>query len=391
MPAYRFPKPHPLSPDTKTWTENGVRYKKDKGGRGGKSVVTGVETKRSIYYWWYEYLRLSKLYQKRCGIQVKLSEEEVRRYPKWKKENGDAIFRDFGNIFEYDNLFSGDSEESRQRRFWKWWSDGNRGGKLFGVQAVGADWVDEADVPTLLKDEAIKLFAVETTLTKTEIRRRFNRLLKGIEVSPVERRPKYWAKNPKVDVPSLFKCWRVYRDFEIGLNVYEIGCRVMYLDDKVLADLQEDGRSRAREYDIDRMLEESEMDASKYFQVRQAVEKRQSEKQAKENDYWRDLKKRQKEFEEKLKNRTRDELLANTGEFAVEPMANTTRQFINYKDELLIEQEILKAGGYRKLNSERTKTKQSLRTNTLRLKKKAEANIRAVECGKFGLGHGEEE
>ena len=80
-------------------------------------------------------------------------------------------------------------------------------------------------------------------------------------------------------------------DFEIGLNVYEIGCRLMYLDDKVLADLQEDGRSKAREYDIDRMLEESEMDASKYFQVRQAVEKRQSEKQAKENAYWRDLKK----------------------------------------------------------------------------------------------------
>jgi hypothetical protein len=57
-------------------------------------------------------------------------------------------------------------------------------------------------------------------------------------------------------------------------------------------------------------------------------------------------------------------------------------------DEELIEQEILKAGGYRKLNVERTKTKQSLRTNTLRLKKKAEENIRAVERGEFGMGHG---
>jgi hypothetical protein len=234
----------------------------------------------------------------------------------------------------------------------------------------------------------VKLFAVETTLNKTEIRRRFNLLLKTLEVSPVERKPKYPIANAKVDVPSLRKCWRVYRDFEAGFNVYEIGCRLMYMDEAEIAALQEDGRSKEREYDVDKLWEDSEREASKYWKVRQAVEKRQREKQKKEDAYWRDLERRQREFEENLKNRTREELLSNKGEFVTEPLADTTRKFKNYMDEQLIEQEILKAGGYRKLNAERTKTKQSLRTNTLRLKKKAEENIRAVERGEFALGHG---
>lgn len=382
MPAYHFPKPHPLSPDTRTWEENGVRYKKDKNARGGKSVVTGVGITSSIYYWWYEYLRLSKLYQKLCGRDVELTGEDAARYPVWKREQGDRIYEDFGDIFAYDAL-----HDSPVRRFWAWWRDENRGGRLFGVVALGGDWVKAGEVASLMSDETVKLFAVETTLKKTEIRRRFNLLLKTLEVSPVERKPKYPIANAKVDVPSLRKCWRVYRDFEAGLNVYEIGCRLMYMDDAEIAALQEDGRSKEREYDVDKLWEDSEREASKYWKVRQAVEKRQREKQKKEDAYWRDLERRQREFEEKLKNRTREELLSNKGEFAVEPFANTTRKFKNYMDEELIEQEILRAGGYRKLNAERTKTKQSLRTNTLRLKKKAEENIRAVERGEFGLGH----
>ena len=382
MPEYHFPKPHPLSPNTRTWVEDGVRYRKNKNARGGKSVVSGTHITSSIYYWWYEYLRLSALYQKKCGKRVELSEADAERYSAWDKEYGRRLYEDFGDIFAYDTVC-----HTPVQRFWEWWRDGNRGGQLFGVAAAGANWVTSEDIDSLMADKTVKLFAVETTLRKTEIRRRFNALLKSLDVSPVERAPRYQLANPKVDVPGLRKCWKVYMDFESGLSVYEIGCRLMFLDEKKIAEIEEDGRKKNPEYDIDRLLDDSAREGSRYWKVREQVEKVQRQKQKKEDAYWKDVERRQREYEARLRNRDEEGLLANTGGFASDPFSNITRTYKNHMDEALIEQEILKKGGYRKRDVARTKTKQSLRTNTLRLRRKAEANIRAVEHGTFGVGH----
>ena len=51
-----------------------------------------------------------------------------------------------------------------------------------------------------------------------------------------------------------------------------------------------------------------------------------------------------------------------------------------------IEEAMLKEG-YRKSYYERTRRKQSIRTNTYKLLNKARANIEAVEQGLFGIGH----
>lgn len=68
-------------------------------------------------------------------------------------------------------------------------------------------------------------------------------------------------------------------------------------------------------------------------------------------------------------------------------LAKLEFQYIDYRNDERLEEEIVKMGGYYKSHPERTRSKQAFRTNTYRLIQKAEANIAAVERGEFGVGH----
>ena len=91
---------------------------------------------------------------------------------------------------------------------------------------------------------------------------------------------------------------------------------------------------------------------------------------------------------DKPKKRTREELFSNSGEFdsrfGYDGVGSRTR--INYLSYERIEEAMLKAG-YRKSHYERTQRKNSIRTNTYKLLKKAQLNIEATEMGMFGIGH----
>ena len=67
-------------------------------------------------------------------------------------------------------------------------------------------------------------------------------------------------------------------------------------------------------------------------------------------------------------------------------LASIGRQRIDYLSDERIREAMLKEG-YVKTFEERTKRKRYIRTHTHRLIAKAEANIKAVEKGTFGVGH----
>ena len=67
--------------------------------KGKKKPVKGVELSESIYYWWFEYLKLSDKYQRLCGLDVQLTSCDESEYELWLKQYGRELFDDFGNIF----------------------------------------------------------------------------------------------------------------------------------------------------------------------------------------------------------------------------------------------------------------------------------------------------
>lgn len=93
-PTYRFPFAYPLT-TTKAFLKNKNR-----------SEAGGVWYKDSIYYWWWEFLRLSEGYKQTC----------ISKSNKDKKKL--AVYNDFGDVF--NNTFQ------------KWWK--LKGNELFGVE-----------------------------------------------------------------------------------------------------------------------------------------------------------------------------------------------------------------------------------------------------------------
>ena len=70
--------------------------------------------------------------------------------------------------------------------------------------------------------------------------------------------------------------------------------------------------------------------------------------------------------------------------FGYDRVGHRTR--VGYLSGEAVEEAMLKEG-YIKTHTERTRRKQSIRTNTYKLLAKAQANTQAVENGTFGVGH----
>ena len=99
MSVKYFPKPQPLSPNTRTWVDSeGVRWEKDARVRGGKRRVKGAWCTDSIYYLWFEYLKRSSKYKSACANNGKGMQK---------------LYKDFGDVYAYEGV----------EGFWKWWTD----------------------------------------------------------------------------------------------------------------------------------------------------------------------------------------------------------------------------------------------------------------------------
>ena len=369
MSAIYFPKPQPLSPKTATKVIDGVRKQLIK---GQWVNVFGVPITDSVYYYWFEYLKLSEDYKKACANNGK---------------GMTKLYKDFGNVFDekYEGI----------EGFWKWWTENERGVKLFGIKAHGNNWIglDEAmSLQNDIEENNIKLFAVPTNTTKTAIKKQFNKLLARTDFKKAEQqgKPKYSIADSKVDVNSLRKCLRVWKRNKVeGVDIFQIGCELMFLDEAKIKELQEDGRSKKREYDLDWYWRDAEKGGGRYWKIYDKVMKQLKKKQAKEIEYWNAINKDEAKFQKERKNRTREQVMDNWGEHTESRgLAKAKgRMPIDYLSEDKIQEAMLKEG-YIISNDERTKSKQALRTNTYRLLRKAEANIKAiVETGMFGVKH----
>ena len=138
--------------------------------KGKKKPVKGVELSESIYYWWFEYLKLSDKYQRLCGLDVQLTSCDESEYELWLKQYGRELFDDFGDIYQYEN----------GEGFWRWWNE--RGQWIFGIKPIHSldEFSSAEDVlehRELIESGAVKLVALPTSLSQATLQRRLAKLL----------------------------------------------------------------------------------------------------------------------------------------------------------------------------------------------------------------------
>ena len=128
----------------------------------------------------------------------------------------------------------------------------------------------------------------------------------------------------------------------------------------------------------------------RYWKIYDKAVKQLKKKQAKEREYWKAINKDEAKYQYEIKNRSREQTMNSLGDFTSfsRGLAKAKgREPIDYLSEEKIQDAMLKEG-YQLSDEQRSKSKQALRTNTYRLLRKAEANIKAiVENNKFGVKH----
>jgi hypothetical protein len=246
------------------------------------------------------------------------------------------IFDDFGDIFQYQGLDG----------FWQWWNE--RGQYLFGISPVSQlnDFCSLEELAELETEIAVgnyQLVALPTNLTKSALKNRVGKLISQMNVDPSRNDlAKYQIKHVKVDADSLKNCLLAYDLKQQGLDALEIAFRVKSVTPKEAEDLLIDGRKNPREVDLEGLVEMSEQNHAEYNKRLKRAEEIVSKRLERLGKTWDD---------------------------------------VDY--DALLDKEM----GLLKTNYVRTARKASLRTNTYKLIKKAEANIAAVERGEFGFGH----
>jgi len=231
MSVKYFPKPQPLSPNTKTWVDSeGVRWGKDARVRGGKRRVKGAWCTESIYYMWFEYLKRSSEYKSACASNGKGMQK---------------LYRDFGDVYAYKGVDG----------FWEWWT--NRGQYLFCSKPLGDvggffTLGDVAEYKAEVEAEKILLLPIPTQANKVSVTKAVNKLLREVKFTEGnDDKPKYEVENIKVDVRGLAKALLAYELKQKGKDILEIGLTVRGFDKKEFADWMADGRRQHREYSID--------------------------------------------------------------------------------------------------------------------------------------------
>lgn len=252
MSAKYFAKSQPLSPNTKTYVENGVRYIKDKRFRNGRRRVNGVWCSDSIYYLWFEYLKRSEKYKTACANNGK---------------NMQKLYKDFGNIFEYKNVDG----------FWNWYKQ--FGENIFGAKTVSNVEaffsVDDVDAyKTQIENGEILLLAVATVGSKERMKKFANKMIDTVDVQQVKKqKAKYEVANSKVDVKSLKKALLAYDlHYTKKKDILEVGLIVREFDKREFDDWIADGRKKQTEYGFVDMLEWCENNRKEYERVYKKAE-----------------------------------------------------------------------------------------------------------------------
>lgn len=105
--------------------------------------------KRSVYYWWWEYLRRNKDYLETCQMNGTGMCED--------------LYKDFGNIHKCD--------------FQKWWTEEDRGAKLFANKKTRESIVVVDNLTTLNQNDGELLLKINLNIPKKQIQSKFNTVL----------------------------------------------------------------------------------------------------------------------------------------------------------------------------------------------------------------------
>lgn len=153
-PTIRFPSA-PAIFEARYLTEvraDGTRFTK-----GG-----GVQWDRSIYYYWWRYLRLSERYKKLCANAGEGGNAALRQ-----------VYADFGDVFEHDDTKEG---------FWAWYRykddeiQPNRAAYLFGYETY--DQVFVVDAGEEVDRDDVLLMAIPKGMLKRTMKRQIETILK---------------------------------------------------------------------------------------------------------------------------------------------------------------------------------------------------------------------
>ena len=364
MSAIYFPKPQPLSPQTATKVIDGVRKQLIK---GQWVNVFGVPITDSVYYYWFEYLKLSEEYKKACANNGKGMK---------------AIYKDFGNIFQYKTDAMGYTDVNDF--YYKWWE--KRGAELFGIQDTEnelREFASYEDVVSLKSDiDDYEILLLPKVMPKTEMRKRVGRLITSIKEDTDRGKAKYEVVSERVDVESLRNCLEVYdlmTDKNNKLTAVEVYAKVIGIkaEHKDL-DLFTDARSE-RGMLRDYMVKEADYveDDDEWLKANKSADIKSEEQREAEAITYADKKIKWRE-KQRIKGQNEDEFV-------------DTRLLTEDELEKLRELYIAKHLGIlvkTPQSEERVRAKNYYKMATYRMFNKAKANIKKIEDeGMFGVGH----
>lgn len=198
----------------------------------------GIYYKDCVYYYWFEYLKLSSSYKKACENNGKGME---------------ILYADFGNIYDID--------------FMDWWEQKDeqshmRGACLFGdtkfTKMESFITLGQAlELRAEIDSEKYKLLAVPTNATKKELSRAFTLLLRDLEVKEQKRisTAKYQIYNFRVTANTLKKSLDAWNLKESGKYTGAIIGAMLSRSDKAHKDLKEIAAERELEELILKMKE----------------------------------------------------------------------------------------------------------------------------------------
>ena len=214
-PTYRFPFAYPLT------TQKALLPNKN------RSEAGGVWYKDCVYYWWFEFLRLSEGYRRTCYARTNKNKKKL------------AVYNDFGDVFN--------------TTFQKWWKQ--RGNDLFGVERN----MSVFQTNTAINDENNITITIPLTLPKRTLTKELKKIVnqhhkaKWGRVKASDRLvAKYTPTNDRVSaLKKLHLFLRMKQKYELDSNKFVwIECERLDKTFKIKHDDSKQTRGRNKEENI---------------------------------------------------------------------------------------------------------------------------------------------
>ena len=136
-------------------------------GRGKRKLSDASLWQRSVYYWWWEYLRRNQAYRYVCEKEGRVTNRLLKR-----------VYADFGNVHDVS--------------FYEWWSKDRRGAELFANPRHHATVELLQSGSVVSSDARLIAISLPLTLPKRFLRKKVDSMLDALHPS---RRGLQYAKQ----------------------------------------------------------------------------------------------------------------------------------------------------------------------------------------------------